>query len=766
MSIGFEKCAWIVAIVACFGCGSEDGNTDKACESGASRCSDETLQRCEDGAWRDWDDCDVLGGACVTKEGEASCSFSSKQTDTDSDPSSDGDTDADTDADTDTDTDADSDGDTDADTDTDANTDEGPHPETVFNQNELLEYHITMAEADRLQIEEFGDEEVYVPAALQIVGGEIDETFEEVGFRHKGAWSLHHCYEEGYRDYEDECAKISYKVKFNEFADDARFFGYKRINLHAMSNEHTKVRERLAYGLYNAFGVIAPQTAYAELYINEELMGLFLQVEQIDGRFTAFHFPHDKDGNLYKEVWPKPGLSDDHFLSALRTNDNPEDNPDVSDMQEFGEAIDGCTEETFADVMSDWMDLDNILRYMTVDRAIKNWDGVVSFYSTYTSHNFYWYHEAESGGIFHLVPWDMDNALPDFDPYMHPQEWLETLPIPDWNVSPLSCNPVPVWNPESTTGVVPPGCDKFFNLLAATSWDAFTSLGEALLEGPLDKESMADKVTAWAAEIDDAAAADPFIDHEAWQEEIDHFLETTLDRSILDFTHHLTEGYRIQEQGPAPQALDDPIPESGLLIGQVNNYEFSDSPGNVASIGVTSVSDENTVAGATWNTADPVSGTADLRYDFEFNRTPGEWNEWTNITVGTDGDEAVDISSLYELVLTMRADSPRSVHVRIQSPVFGELFGGAWSGFGGYVTVTEEPTEFSLVLEHMRYADWARDAWEEESGWRTSDYVALRDVLQNCSGIILAPSATTDDAGELISAVETGFLQLDNIYFR
>jgi spore coat protein CotH len=104
---------------------------------------------------------------------------------------------------------------------------------------------------------------------------------------------------------------------------------------------------------------IAHRTRCVGIYINDEFSGLFLQVEQIDGRFTAFHFPDDGDGNLYKESWPKTGMDDDHYLSALRTNDHPEDYPDVSDMHAFAEAIEASTEETFLEEMAAYVDVDN-----------------------------------------------------------------------------------------------------------------------------------------------------------------------------------------------------------------------------------------------------------------------------------------------------------------------------------------------------------------------------------------------------------------------
>ena len=116
----------------------------------------------------------------------------------------------------------------------------------VFDQDSLLEFHVTIAPEDLEHIEEYGNDEEYRPAAVRVVGGGIDETFPSVGFRHKGAWTLDHCWESGSRSYDDECARISYKIRFDEYVDDARLFGLKRLNLHAMSNDASKVRESLA----------------------------------------------------------------------------------------------------------------------------------------------------------------------------------------------------------------------------------------------------------------------------------------------------------------------------------------------------------------------------------------------------------------------------------------------------------------------------------------------------------------------------------------
>jgi hypothetical protein len=240
-------------------------------------------------------------------------------------------------------------------------------------------------------------------------------------------------------------------------------------------------------------------------------------------------------GLSQKEVWPKPGLDDEHYLGALRTNDHPEDPPGVSDMQAFARAVDGCTEETFVEVMADGVDLDNLLRYMAVDRAAKNWDGIVTFYHWTRPHNFYWYHEAKPGGIFHLIPWDLDNTFWEFDPVMHPEQWVTADPVPEWNID------------------------------------------------------------------------------------------------------------------------------------------------------------------------NPISGTADLKYNFEFTRVEGAWNEWTNLYVYTEAEQAFDLSAYTEISIAMKADTDRSVRVRALSPVYEEAFGGAWSEFGTDIRVTDTPTVYKIRLAGLTY---------------------------------------------------------------
>jgi hypothetical protein len=96
-----------------------------------------------------------------------------------------------------------------------------------------------------------------------------------------------------------------------------------------MSYDDTKLRERLSYSLFNDFGVNTARTTYARLIINDEPPLLVLAVEAIDGRYTECRYPEAGDGDLFKELWPRPGMAEAAVLEALRTNDDPDDDPDA-----------------------------------------------------------------------------------------------------------------------------------------------------------------------------------------------------------------------------------------------------------------------------------------------------------------------------------------------------------------------------------------------------------------------------------------------------
>ena len=642
---------------------------------------------------------------------------------------------------------------------------------SVFADDQVLEVEIQLSDEDWQTLEEHGNEEIYFPASVSIRGGDFAEfSVERIGFRHKGSWTLNHCWDDfgGERSYAAECAKLSYKMKFDEYETDARFEGLKRLNLHASSGDATKLRELLAYDTFNAFGVVAPRAVPARLTINGELQGVFIAVEVIDGRFTAAHFPEGGDGNLYKEMWPRTTISDASMVDSLHAN---EDTPDVSDMQQFASAVASATEATFLDAMDPWVDLDAMLHYIAVDRALKNWDGIMAFYGFDRPHNYYWYHDDGAEGRFHLIPWDLDNTFWQFDPVTAPEQWVLADPVPDWNVAPGSCEPMSIWEPGSSTRVTPPGCDPFLGLLAKTGWTRFTEIAAELIAGPIRYETLEAKITAFEALLEPLVAEDPLLDVGQWRSETQRFREI-LRNVASDLEAYVARGYTTQ----APQqSLPEPAPEqftesklaSGLLLDGVNNFEFSDAVAGEALTDSYSYADEAARGNLFWNTTEPLNGGGDFRFEFEYFSNPGDpWNEWSAAVLQTDGSQQVDVSAFTQISMTVVADSARTLRVRIASPAYEEQFNGAWTEFGTELSVGTTPITVKLRIDRFFYPDWAKDGWGAGQGWTTDDSAALAILLRRFSGLLFAPLAHTDAAGELVGDRDPGFIQVDDIYFQ
>src|SRR3954468_18804174 len=184
----------------------------------------------------------------------------------------------------------------------------------VFDEERVQSYYLTFSEAEYKKLMDMSTllldrttvtEDRYVEASLRIG----DTVLPSIAVRFKGQFSIWGCVDQasGTRRVRvepffgniDVCQRFSLKLDFNEYRKDARLDGLKKLNLHAMSADPSKMRERLGYSLYRDIGVLAPRAVHARVYINGEYHGLFAAVEEVDGKFAANRFPGSGDGNLY-----------------------------------------------------------------------------------------------------------------------------------------------------------------------------------------------------------------------------------------------------------------------------------------------------------------------------------------------------------------------------------------------------------------------------------------------------------------------------------
>ncbi len=285
--------------------------------------------------------------------------------------------------------------------------------EYIFDQEQLHDFELQLPAAHLDEIDSDPAAEQYVEGMLIFQG----DTISPVGIRYKGSIGAFVNCTSGVNVFNPSgkktCTKLSMKVKINWEDREERFYGLNKLQFHSQNLDPTHLHERLGYHLFQAMGIPAPRSVHARLTINGTYVGLFALTEQIDGRFAKYHF-EDDDGNVYKEIWP---INDDGnpfgeqaYINALKTN---EDSPTVDLMQGFGQQIASATSDQLLNVISETMDLNEIITYAVVDRTIRHDDGPFHWYCTgndCSNHNYYWYEEPTNKKL-HLIPWDLDNAF-------------------------------------------------------------------------------------------------------------------------------------------------------------------------------------------------------------------------------------------------------------------------------------------------------------------------------------------------------------------
>ena len=375
----------------------------------------------------------------------------------------------------------------------------------LFGPDKVAEIHLTLPPDVWEQLVADAVDEVYVPADVAING----EDLGEIALRFKGSYgTLFNCFVDG----ELICDKLSMKIKFNEYDDTKRFKGLKRINLHAHETSDQRfLSEYFGYKLYRAMGIPAPRSGFANVWVNDTLLGVYSLVEQIDGRFTDSRFV-EGNGNLFKET--QFDADDETVIASLRTNI---DAPDISGFKAFAAALSEAADEDLPRTLAGFMNLTYLMRYMAVDDVIYNTDGITAIYCGEDwgciNHNFYIYQE-EATQRFWLLPWDLDAT---FDTY----DWLD---MPDWKDPTADCDQ---WYERETAGaMVRPPCGNLLVKALGLQVPRSSQYLDALVllrDEAFDKTACLDEAGLIGETLQASVDADPDRSGIMWSSEVRKF---------------------------------------------------------------------------------------------------------------------------------------------------------------------------------------------------------------------------------------------------
>lgn len=227
----------------------------------------------------------------------------------------------------------------------------------------------------------------------------IDGTFlPDVGVRHKG-----------YSSFAVGRLKNPFNIKLDEMHAGQDYQGHEKLKLSNVIQDPSFLREVLAYEVARAH-MPASRANYADLYVNDELVGLYTNVEDVGRDFLKERF-NEKEGSFFKGNPPTVDLTGE--------NCNLSDSPGTDSTDYFGlyelqsDAGWGHLLELIQTLNQDPAAIENVLN---VDRtlwmhafnyALINFDSYVGY-----AQNYYLYRTKD--GLWNPILWDLNMSFASF----------------------------------------------------------------------------------------------------------------------------------------------------------------------------------------------------------------------------------------------------------------------------------------------------------------------------------------------------------------
>lgn len=268
-----------------------------------------------------------------------------------------------------------------------------PGVDKIFRPEEVAWIFLTMDPADKAFLQDPANalSEEYKPAVIRFKNSQMDTTLTTpIGVRLRGNTSRY-------------AEKKSLKLDFRQYGGK-KFFEYKKFNLKANVNDPSVVREALTLQQYRELGVPAARTHHTKLYINEEYMGIYLNIEQVDDVFLTMRFGQST-GYMYKCNWGANLSSTSQvFDVALFESEINKSTDTRAEMSHFVQVLNETSDANFVTEIEKVFEVDSYLRELAVEALVGHWDGY-----SFNQNNFYLYYNGQTGKV-QFLPYDVDNT--------------------------------------------------------------------------------------------------------------------------------------------------------------------------------------------------------------------------------------------------------------------------------------------------------------------------------------------------------------------
>ncbi|MFN7116141.1 MAG: CotH kinase family protein [Saprospiraceae bacterium] len=243
------------------------------------------------------------------------------------------------------------------------------------------------------------------------------KKYEKVGVRYKGNSSFKSVSEDGH-------LKLPFNIKVNEVNKKQLLpGGYGTLKLSNAFRDPSMIREILAYEIARKY-MPAPKANFAKVYVNDQYLGIYHNVQSIDDQFLTEHFKENK-GVLVKcdpdwTVEQAPGCLDSDKSSLMYIGE------DSTCYMRFYEMKDKNGWKNFINFtktlnqepqkIGELLDIDQTLWMLAFNNVLVNLDS----YTGLLCHNFYLYRDTL--GVYHPMVWDMNMAFGGFRRLNSPKE--------------------------------------------------------------------------------------------------------------------------------------------------------------------------------------------------------------------------------------------------------------------------------------------------------------------------------------------------------
>ncbi len=222
----------------------------------------------------------------------------------------------------------------------------------------------------------------WVRGTFEYAGSE----YEDVGVRLKGNHSFRPLGE-----------KASFKLKFNEYVPGRRFLGLEGLTLDSMVVDSSMLREWISFRVFRELGVPASRAGFAQVWVNDELYGLYLDLEPYDDEFLARNYL-DPKGNLYES---DQSADLDGNIDAWHQDEGKDTSR--ADLIAFSAlALADPTAVFYGDQAQ--VDMPKFLAFLAGETLVGHFDGHIG------GHNFFIYHDPTLD-LWAYQPWSLDQAL-------------------------------------------------------------------------------------------------------------------------------------------------------------------------------------------------------------------------------------------------------------------------------------------------------------------------------------------------------------------